>query len=144
MLLDEIKQRMFTAMKAGNTVEKEILRVAVGEITTSEGRNNAALSDDEVRTILRKLVKSNREALAAAPSDEAKAALEQEIGVLETLLPQNLTVPQIVEALSAVHEQIKAAPNAGPAMGLAMKTLKAQNATVESKDVTDAINTIRG
>ena len=33
MLLEDIKAKMFQAIKAGDTVAKEILRVAVGEIT---------------------------------------------------------------------------------------------------------------
>ena len=41
MLLDEIKAQMFKAMKEGRTVEKEILRVAVGEITTQAARAGA-------------------------------------------------------------------------------------------------------
>ncbi len=143
MLLDDIKKRMFSAMKAGQTVEKEILRVAVGEITTQEARGQGALGDDEVRGILRKLVKSNREALDAAQDESTRATLQQEIEVLESLLPKNLSVEQIVAALAPVQDAIRGAAGAGPATGLAMKHLKASGAVVEGKDVGEAVSRIR-
>jgi uncharacterized protein YqeY len=143
MLLDDIKKRMFAAMKSGQTVEKEILRVAVGEITTQEGRTSAALSDDDVRGILRKLVKSCRESLETAPDAEAKATLQEEISVLESHLPKNLSVEQIVEALAPVADAIRGAAAAGQATGLAMKHLKSTGATVEGKDVGEAVSRMR-
>lgn len=144
MLIDDIKKRMFAAMKAGNTVEKEILRVAMGEITMGEARSEGgAFGDEDVRTILRKLIKSNREALEAAPTEDTKETLRQEIAVIEDFLPKSLTVDQIVAALAPVADGIRAAGGAGPAMGLAMKHLKSTGATAESKDVTAAVNQLR-
>jgi uncharacterized protein YqeY len=143
MLIDDIKKRMFAAMKSGQTVEKEILRVAVGEITTQEGRISAALSDDDVRGILRKLVKSCRESLETAPDAASKATLQEEISVLESLLPKNLSVEQIVLALAPVADAIRGAAAAGQATGLAMKHLKSTGATVEGKDVGEAVNRLR-
>lgn len=34
MLVDEIKRRITAAMKAGHTIEKDILRLAYGEVQT--------------------------------------------------------------------------------------------------------------
>jgi uncharacterized protein len=143
-LKDEIKQRMFAAMKAKNTVEKEILRVCTGEITMAIARaESGTISDEEVQGILKKLVKSNREALAAGPDAERTSMLEEEIVILEGLLPKRLAVPEIVALLGGVADQIKAAAAQGPAMGLAMKTLKAAGAEVEAKDVAAAILQLR-
>ena len=60
MLKDEIRARFKQAMKARDTVSKEILRVAIGEIDVAETRANAALDDAAVEKILRKLVKSKK------------------------------------------------------------------------------------
>ncbi len=144
MLADDIKKRMFAAMKANNTVEKEILRVALGEIQTAESRGEGKLSDVDVQGILRKLVKSNREALEAAQNEETKAELSQELEVLDSLLPRTLDVDQIVQALAPVADAVKGAAGPGPAMGIAMKHLKASGATVEGKDVGAAVGIIRG
>lgn len=144
MLVDEIKKRMFAAMKAGNVVEKEILRVCLGEITTAEARSEAAFDDEQVQGVLRKLVKSNREALQSAENPEARTELEQELRVLESLLPRSLSVEELVTALEPVADALRGAPSAGPAMGMAMKHLKASGATFESRDVNEALARIRG
>ena len=47
-LLDQIKTRMFAAMKSGNVTEREILKVAMGEITTDAARPGTNLLVIEV------------------------------------------------------------------------------------------------
>ena len=139
MLVDEIKRRMFAAMKAKDNVEKEILRVALGEIT---GRGEAT-DDGAVVTVLKKLVKSNEESLASATDAEQRQVLEREIEILKSLLPQGLSLEQVVEALGPVHAEIRAAKADGPATGIAMKHLKTQTLTVDGKDVAAAVRQIR-
>jgi uncharacterized protein YqeY len=143
MLVDEIKARMFRAMKAGNIVEKEILRVAVGEITTEAARDGRRGDDDEARAIVRKLIKSNDESLASGLPAERRAVLEQENGILAEFLPKSLGVDAIVSGLEPVHAAIKAAGNEGQATGVAMKHLKASGATVNGKDVAEAVKRVR-
>ena len=144
-LAAEIKKSMFAAMKAKNTIEKEIFRVALGEIDTAASRaDDENLSDAEIQAILKKLIKSNREAHDATPDEDTKAKLIVEISALERFLPQTLSVEQILAALDGVAAQIKAAPSQGPAMGLAMKTLKANGAEVNAPDVAQAVAKIRG
>ncbi len=144
MLLDQIKAQMKAAMKAGKTVEKEILRVAIGEISTEAARtDDGTLPDPKVEKILRKLVKSNRDTIKNTADDTQKAVLEEEIAVLEALLPKALTTDEIVAALAPVTDAIKAAGNDGQATGVAMKHLKGQGAVVEGKDVSAAVKQIR-
>lgn len=142
MLIDEIKRRITAAMKAGNTVEKEILRVALGEIQTAEGRGTGA-SDEGTAAIVRKLIKSNEETLAVTADEAQKRTLAEENAVLRSLLPKSLSVPEIVEALAPVRDAIKAAGNDGQATGVAMKLLKTSGAIVNGKDVTEAVKQIR-
>jgi uncharacterized protein YqeY len=143
MLLEAIKAKMFSAMKAGNLVEKEILRVAVGEITTEAARPGRKGSDDEIEAILRKLIKSNEESLAAGPAPDREAVLREEIGILAAFLPKSLSVDEIVSALSPVAEAIRAAGNDGQATGVAMKHLKSSGAVVSGKDVSEAVRRVR-
>jgi uncharacterized protein YqeY len=138
MLVDEIKRRMLAAMKAGNTIEKEILRVALGEIQTVDARGTP-LGDDGAAAIVRKLIKANEETLAVSSDDAQKATLAKENEILRSLLPQTLGIPQIVEALAPVRAAIEAAGNDGQATGVAMKHLKAAGASVGGKDVTEAV-----
>jgi uncharacterized protein len=142
-LAEQIKKRMFAAMKSGNTVEKEILRVATGEITMTAARESRDLSDEDVQGILRKMMKSIRESLVDAPADAA-TALKEELEVIESLLPKSLSLDEVVAALDGVKANIVAAAGEGPAMGVAMKTLKAQGLVVDAKEVSAAIKKLRG
>lgn len=142
-LAEDIKKRMFAAMKSNKTVEKEILRVAMGEITMTSARESRELSDDDVRGILRKMLKSIRESLVEAPP-EGKAALEEELSVVESLLPQTLGVDAIVAALEEVRDAIVGAAAEGPAMGIAMKALKVKGLAVEAPLVGQAVKRLRG
>jgi uncharacterized protein len=143
MLIDQIKARMFQAIKAGATVEKEILRVAMGEITTEAARPGRTGSDEETLAILRKLVKSNEETLASTTEADKRAVLQQEIEILASYLPKSLSQDEIAAALAPVIEQIKAAGNDGQATGIAMKQLKSIAAVVNGKDVGAAIKELR-
>jgi uncharacterized protein YqeY len=143
-LLDQLKARMFQAMKAGNVVEKEILKVAIGEITTDAARPDKKGDDAEAQAILKKLVKSNEETIAVSQSEAQKQTLRDEIEVLLAFLPKTLGVPEIVAALAPVAEAVKAAGNDGQATGVAMKHLKSQGVEVNGKDVSAAVRQMRG
>ena len=144
MLVDEIKKRAAAAVKQGDTVTRDVLRLALGEIQTAEARKNEAMGEEEAAAALRKLMKSNEETLAALPvGDERIAVLKREIEVLTSLVPAQLSVAQIVEALGAHVEAIKAAPSDGQATGIAMKHLKAASADVKGTDVGAAVKQLR-
>ena len=143
MLLDEIKRQMMAAMKAHDTVRKEILRVALGELSMAVERAGGTLADDAVHVILRKLVKSNQETLVLTADAAQQATLRQEIAVLEELLPKSLDADGIVALLAPVRDGIRAAANDGQATGVAMKHLKTTGAVVQGKDVGDAVRRIR-
>jgi uncharacterized protein YqeY len=143
MLLDELKARMFRAMKAGNVVEKEILRVALGEITTEAAREGRRGDDDEARAILRKLIKSNDESLAAGQPDDRRATLNEENRILSEFLPKTLGIDDIVAALATVRDAVRGAGNEGQATGVAMKHLKSLGASVNGKDVAEAVKRVR-
>ncbi|GMV15356.1 MAG: GatB/YqeY domain-containing protein [Polyangiaceae bacterium] len=143
MLSEEIKKRMLQAMKSGDTLEKEILRVALGEIQTQEARASKAMSDEEVAAVLRKLVKNNQETLGVSERAEQKDQLAKEIAILESLLPKALGVDEIVAALAPVRDAVKAAGNDGQATGVAMKHLKSAGAVVTGKEVTEAVKRLR-
>src|SRR5690606_30660689 len=139
MLVDEIKAAMFKAMKAGNVIEKEVLRTALGEVTaTGESADDARMIG-----VLRKLVKSNEETLAATSDPQARERLEKELEVLRGYLPKTWTPTQIEAALTPVAEAIRAATGDGPATGIAMKRLKSLDAVVEGKDVAAAVQSLR-
>jgi len=144
MLVDNIKKRVAAAVKQGDTITRDVLRLALGEIQTAEARKNAPVSEDDAAAALRKLIKSNEETLAALPSaDERGAILKKEVEVLTSFLPAQLSVDQIVEALAAQAAAIKTAASDGQATGMAMKHLKGSGAAVNGADVTAAVKKLR-
>lgn len=144
MLIDEIKKRAAVAVKGGDTVARDVLRLALGEIQTAEARRNAPLTEEEAILALRKLVKSNEETLAAlAEGDERVAALKREIEVLGALVPKQMSVDEIVEALATQAAAIKAAGSDGQATGIAMKHLKAAGVSASGAGVGAAVKQMR-
>lgn len=143
MLLDDIKAQMFSAMKAGDTTAKEVLRVAVGEITTEAAREGRKGDDDEARAIVKKLVKSIEETLGQVTEPERQASLKREIEILSQFLPKTLGEDDVVALLGPVTDAVRGAPNDGAATGVAMKHLKASGAAVDGKVVSAAVKRLR-
>lgn len=143
MLKDEIRQRMVAATKAGERIEKDILKLALGEIQTVEARTGSALDDEAAGDIVRKLIKSNRESIDATADAEARARLEAEVAILDALLPRTLTTDEIVAALAPLQDAVLDAASDGQATGVAMKHLKAEGATVTGRDVSEAVRRMR-
>ena len=128
-------------MKAGDTVARDILRLAMGEIQTAEARKSGPLSDEESAAAVRKLIKSNEETLGLSGDGERAATLRREIEVLSALLPKQLSVDEIVAALADQHDAIKAAKADGQATGVAMKHLKSVGANVSGLTLKAAATT---
>ncbi|HEX9622398.1 MAG TPA: GatB/YqeY domain-containing protein [Polyangiaceae bacterium] len=123
-------------------MEKEILRVAVGEITTAEARGGP-FTDEDATKILRKLVKSNEEAIAAGADEAQTGVLREEIEVITSFLPKTLGADEVLAALAPVRAEIVAAAGDGPATGIAMKHLKSSGAEVDGKTVSETVRKLR-
>jgi uncharacterized protein len=144
MLIEEIKARLMSARKAGRTTEKEILRVALGDIQTVEARDPGSMTDEAASQIVKKLLKSNKETLERAEDTTTRETLDEEIRVLESLLPRSLDGEELLEALAPVRDALTSAPADGPATGIAMKHLKGLGVTVDGKAVSEAVRRLRG
>lgn len=143
-IAEQLQARIKQAMKDGDTTAKDVLRVALGEIQTVEHRNNTKATNEEAIAIVKKLVKSIEETMGLTADGPAKDTLATELGLLRSLLPATLGVPEIVALLTDSVAALKAAPNPGAATGVAMKALKAQGVTAEGKDVQEAVKQLRG
>jgi uncharacterized protein len=143
MLIDEVKKQVLQAMKAKDAPRRDLLKVVLGELQTAAARLSEDLPDAEAQRLIRKMVKSNQEMAELSPKPEVVEKMKAEIVVLETLLPKTLSVEQIIQALEPVVDAVKSAGNDGQAMGAAMKHLKSTGASVEGKDVGQAVKQIR-
>jgi uncharacterized protein YqeY len=144
MIADEMKKQMMSAMKARDEIARNVLGVARGEIQTAEARANRPLTEDEAVAVVRKLLKSNEETLAAAPEAAGAAALRTENAILAALLPAKMGADGILAALESQREAIRAAKSDGQATGVAMKHLKAAGfGGLDGADVAEAVKRIR-
>ena len=144
MLIDDIKKRIIVAVKTKNTQERDILKVVLGDLQIQETRKGDDLTDAEAQQIIRKVIKGNGEMITAVEDAAVVERMNQEIAILESLLPQSLSVEEIVAALDPVADAVKAAGNDGQATGVAMKHLKSSGAEVQGKDVSAAVRQMRG
>jgi uncharacterized protein YqeY len=143
MLVDQLRARVAQAVKEKDDVGRDVLRLAIGEIQTAEARASRALTDEEAGGILKKLIKADEETLAADPNGSRAPSLKHEIALLSALVPKGLGVPEIVEALAAQRDAIRAAKNDGQATGIAMKHLKGAGLAVDGNDVAAAVKQLR-
>lgn len=142
-LTEQIKTRMIAAMKAKNTLERDVMKVALGDLQMDATRKGEPLTEAEELKVLKSMVKGMNETIEAAPDSDNAQKVVQEKAILEALLPQTLSAEQIAEALAPVADAIAGAPNDGAATGVAMKHLKASGAAVDGKDVAQAVRAMR-
>ena len=143
MIVDQIRLSVKEAMRAKRDLERDILRTALGEIQSAEARAGKALTDEEAQKIIKKLIKSNQETIDVSTDATTKTKLSEENRILEGLLPKTMSLPEIIAALGSVAADIKAAKSDGQATGVAMKKLKSEGATVDGKDVAEAVKQLR-
>jgi uncharacterized protein YqeY len=147
-LLETLKGKLTECRKAGRPVEMGVLQVVLGDASMIEARGGKKATDEEVEKLIRKTMLGNQETLdilrekgLAAGENAAKLAAEN--AYLAALLPQTLSVGEIVAALAEVAEAVKGAKNDGQATGVAMKHLKGKQLRVLGDDVSAAVKQVR-
>lgn len=136
-LVQQIKSQLVQAMKSQNEVEKNILRVVLGEISVVENyaSQNGPITEEQIHKIIRKIMLSNAETISYLPENEdRRLKLIQENKILESFLPNQLSISEIRQKLQTISEEIKAAKG-GAAVGIAIQYFKQQGISVSGKDV---------
>ncbi len=148
-MLEQLKQRLIASRKAGQQVEMAVLQVILGEASTIEARSGKSATDEELEKVIRKILLNNQETLEilqqkGMQTSENFNKLTAENNLLHSLLPQTLSVEQIIALLGDVADTIRSAKNDGQATGIAMKHLKSTNQRVLGDDVAKAVKQLRG
>jgi hypothetical protein len=100
-LQDRIQSDIAVAMRGGDSLRRDVLRMAVSAAYNVEKRQARPLTDDEYVAVLSREVKTRREsveAFRAGGREELAVKEEAEIAILGEYLPQALTEDEI-EAL---------------------------------------------
>jgi uncharacterized protein len=100
-LRDRLQADIAAAMRAGDGLRRDVLRMAASAAYNVEKRNQTPLTDDEFVAVLAREVKTRRESVEAfrgAGREDLATKEEAEIAVLEEYLPAALSEAEI-EAL---------------------------------------------
>lgn len=112
------------AMRAGDSVKKRALRMALSAIRFSEVQKGSPLDEPQVLAVLQKEIKSQQETIAEAEKanrpDMASAA-QAEIAVIESYLPPSLSQVELDVLARATIAEVGASSPAD--MGKVMKAL---------------------
>jgi hypothetical protein len=113
-LRERIQSDITAAMRSGDALRRDTLRMAESAIYNAEKRDRREYSDDEVSGVLAKEVKTRRESVEAfrkGGREDLAAKEEAEIAILATYLPEQLSEAEIA---ALVDEAIATTGAAGP------------------------------
>jgi hypothetical protein len=97
-LRDRLQDDITAAMRGGDALRRDVLRMATNSAYNLEKKNQRPLTDDELLGVLAREVKTRREsveAFRAAGREDLATKEEAEIAILAEYLPQALTETEI-------------------------------------------------
>jgi hypothetical protein len=144
----DMQAKLQEAIKAGDGLARDLLRVILGEVATRRARTGQEPADAEVHGIIRAMVANNTQTRhelerRGQTAHAAYDRLSRENAYLETLLPRTLDRAAVRRELAPLTADLKGAKNDGQATGLAMKHLKQQGLAVLGEDVAAAVQELR-
>ena len=124
----ELQAQMVAAMKAKDKVRLSIVRQVMGEVKNVEVNERRDATEEDVNSMIKRLIKQTGETLEmsekAGTDAERTANLAEQVKILESMLPEQLTG----EALAALIEEVIASTGAASKkdMGRVMGVLNAK------------------
>jgi uncharacterized protein len=97
-LRERLQTETTAAMRSGDTLRRDVLRMAQNAIYNAEKAKRQPLSEDEVLSLVTREVKTRREsveAFRAGGREDLASKEEAEIAILNEFLPQGLTEDEI-------------------------------------------------
>jgi uncharacterized protein len=101
-LQDRVQSDVAVAMRGGDALRRDVLRMVVSAAYNVEKRQGHPLSDDEFLAVLSREVKTRRESVEAFRSggrEDLASKEEAEIAILGDYLPQALTEAEIADLI---------------------------------------------
>jgi uncharacterized protein len=121
-LKTQLNESMKDAMRSGDTVRKNTVRMALAAIKQAEVDKRIALDDPAVIALLQKEIKNRKEALEEAKKAEREDLVEEneaEIAVLKNFLPEAISQAELRQIVKAAIAETGASSPAD--MGKVMK-----------------------
>ncbi len=136
-LSDDLKQ----AMKSGDTVKRDTLRMLISTVNNAEIAKQAPLAETDILGVVAKDVKRHQESIDAFKKGDRPdlvAKEENEMAVLQSYLPQQVNRDEIV---SMAREVIAAVGASGPGdKGKVMQQLMPKlKGRADGKEINDVV-----
>ena len=144
----ELKEAIKTAMKARETVKLNVLRGIFAMVTNdlvAKGRGpEGALTEDELLTLITRASKQRKDSIQqfeAGGRPELAVGEKEELAIIETLLPAQMSQDEIVAAAKAKAAEMGVMDKSGAnkLMGMLMKDLKGKADGTAVKAVVDSM-----
>lgn len=119
-LINSIKEEMFVAKKAKQTIKASLLNTLWAEaVRVGKDAGNRETTDTEVLAVVKKFLKGVEEVIVRSPSDKALTIATEEQEILLSYLPKQLTRDELKDIIINFGTKDK---------GTIMKSLKEQYA----------------
>jgi len=106
---EQIKQDMYTAMKSGDKIRTNILRILLSSLKEKEIEKKDSLNEDEYFNVIKRLVKQHKESADAYQKAGRSELVEKEIlelNVLTEYFPEMLSEEQTINLVKKVIDQL--------------------------------------
>jgi uncharacterized protein len=143
-LKGQLNSELATAMRAGDTQRRDVLRMLLAAIKQTEVDSRATLDDAGVQEVLRKQLKQRQESITDYQKAGRREAVEQEtaeIAIIETYLPQLMTREEIEKVAKEFIDELGVTDpkNMGLIMSRLMPELKGR---ADGKLVNDVVRSL--
>ena len=141
-LSDDLRQ----AMKAGDTVRRDTLRMLIASVNNAEIARQSALTDADILGVVSKEVKRHQESIDAFKKGnraDLVAKEEAEMAVLQSYLPKQMSREEIIAAAREIIAAVgaKGMGDKGKVMQQLMPKLKGK---ADGKDINDVVTQLLG
>jgi uncharacterized protein len=141
-LSDDLKQ----AMRSGDTVKRDTLRMLIASANNAEIAKQSALTDPDILGVISKEVKRRQESIDAFKKGNRPDLVsmeEAEMAVLQSYLPKQLTRDEVIVAAREVIAAVgaKGIGDKGKVMQQLMPKLKGK---ADGKDINDVVTGLLG
>ena len=113
MTNQELHDQMVAAMKAKDKVRLSIIRQVMAEVKSVEVNERRDATEEDVNSMIKRLIKQTNETLEmsrkAGNNQERTDTLEEQVKILESLLPAQLSGDALVELIERTIAEVGAA-----------------------------------
>ena len=113
MTNEELHNQMVAAMKAKDKVRLSIIRQVMAEVKNVEVNERRDATEEDVNSMIKRLIKQTNETLEmsrqAGNNQERTDTLAEQVEILESLLPAQLSGDALIELIEATIAEVGAA-----------------------------------